>query len=627
MIKEMLKVQIIGPRSLLDEAVREIHAAAVVHVETLPEKRLLESEFPGRFPIEREKLMEKEALEKYAERLRSFKALIPVPSSHRIVRVGFGEIHGYMAELSAFEERARELRARKDSLADELSIIIKYQKLLRGFAPIVTRLGGLRNFDITGLTLERTREDISGLLETEVSRVTEGKYSVHTREIDEHTLGVVLTYPKSYAPQVKALLSGRAVSEMRLPDEYSDMTLIEALKLMGMRSAELPGLMSGVDGELYSISTVWYGTVIGVARAIEDSLEEIGVLSYASATRFAFIIEGWVPADAYEQLASRLKGLFHDRIHLRTIDIRKEERALIPVFIKNHRLIRPFEVFLAALSTPRYGSIDPTPFVALFFPVFFGLIVADMGYGAVIFTLALYLRRRFGAEKQFLRDAATVFAVSGASAIIFGFLFGEFFGDLGERAGLLHPVLLNRIEALKTLIAVTIAIGVGHVILGVVIGIVSHARRRDLKETGAKAVYLTLIASFIALALAMAGFVPDALIPWAASVMGLSFIALSVLEGMLGPIEFMEALGNIISYVRLMAVGTASVVMALVANQMGALADNAALGVIIAALIHCLNLLLSVLSPSIQSMRLQYVEFFSKFYEGGGRLYRPFKKR
>jgi V/A-type H+/Na+-transporting ATPase subunit I len=109
--------------------------------------------------------------------------------------------------------------------------------------------------------------------------------------------------------------------------------------------------------------------------------------------------------------------------------------------------------------------------------------------------------------------------------------------------------------------------------------------------------------------------------------MGLSFIALSVLEGMLGPIEFMEALGNIISYVRLMAVGTASVVMALVANQMGALADNAALGVIIAALIHCLNLLLSVLSPSIQSMRLQYVEFFSKFYEGGGRLYRPFKKR
>ena len=291
----MLKVQIIGPRSLLDEAVREIHAAAVVHVETLPEKRLLESEFLGRFPIEREKLMEKEALEKYAERLRSFKALIPVPSSHRIVRVGFGEIHGYMAELSAFEERARELRARKDSLADELSIIIKYEKLLRGFAPIVTRLGGLRNFDITGLTLERTREDISGLLETEVARVTEGKYSVHTREIDEHTLGVVLTYPKSYGPQVKALLSGKAVSEMRLPDEYSDMTLIEALKLMGMRSAELPGLMSGVDGELYSISTVWYGTVIGVARAIEDSLEEIGVLSYASATRFAFIIEGWVP--------------------------------------------------------------------------------------------------------------------------------------------------------------------------------------------------------------------------------------------------------------------------------------------------------------------------------------------
>ena len=623
----MFKVQIIGPKTLLDEAIRELHAAAVVHVETLPEKYLLESEFLGKLPIEREKLMEKEALEGFADRLRNFKALLPVPSSYRTARAGSGDIHRYMAELAPFEERAKELRARKDSLNDELSIINKYEKLLRGFAPIVTRLGGLKNFDITGLTLEKTREDISGLLEAEVSRVTEGMYSVHARDIDEHTLGIVLTYPKSYAPQVKALLSGKAVSEMRLPDDYSDMTLIEALKLMGVRAAELPGLMAGVDGELYSISSVWYGVVIGVARAIEDCLEEIGVLSYAGATKFAFIIEGWVPVDAYGGLASRLSSLFNDRIHLRTLDIRKEERALIPVFIKNHRFIRPFEVFLAALSTPRYGSVDPTPFVALFFPVFFGLIVADMGYGAVILLLAAYLRRRFGRKKQFFRDAATVFVVSGASAIVFGFLFGEFFGDLGERAGLLHPLVLNRIEALKTLIAITIAIGAGHVILGVIIGIVSHAKRRDLKETGAKVVYLALIVSFIVLALSMPGILPGALIPWSAGVMGASFVALAVLEGMLGPIEFMEALGNIVSYVRLMAVGTASVVMALVANQMGALADNMVLGAIIAGLIHCLNLLLSVLSPSIQSMRLQYVEFFSKFYEGGGRLYRPFKKR
>ncbi|MBI2399522.1 MAG: hypothetical protein HYV23_00400 [Deltaproteobacteria bacterium] len=626
MIKEMLKVQIIGPRALLDEAVRELHAAAVVHVETVPEKYIKESEFLSKLPIEREKLREKEVLEKYSERLRNIKALLPPPSAYRPARVAPGEIHRYMGDLAPFEERAKGLRARKDELIEELSVINKYEKLLRGFAPIVSRLGGLKNFDITGLTLEKTREDISGLLEAELSRVTEGMFSIHVKDIDEHTLGIVLTYPRSYAPQVKSLLSGKAISEMRLPDEYSEMTLIEALKLMGRRKAELPGLIDDSDRELYSISSLWYAAITGVGRAIDDALEEIGVLYYAAATRFAFIIEGWVPAEVYGELRERLSRQFNKRIHVRTLDVAASEQESIPVYIKNHRLIRPFEIFLAALSPPKYGSVDPTPFVALFFPAFFGLIVADIGYGGIILVMAAYLRKRL-AGKRFFRDLATVFIVSGASAIFFGFLFGEFFGDLGERAGVFHPILFNRIEALKTLIVVALAIGIGHVLLGITISIVSHARRRHLKETGAKAVYLALIVSFLSLIAVVFGLVPRVLVPWSAGVMAVSFVALVVLEGMLGPIEFIEALGNIVSYVRLMAVGTASVVMALVANRMGEMADNMVLGVVIAGLIHCLNLLLSILSPSIQSMRLQYVEFFSKFYEGGGRLYKPFKKK
>jgi V/A-type H+-transporting ATPase subunit I len=627
-IKEMLKVQIIGPRALLDEAVRELHTAAVVHLETMPEEYIKESDFLSKLPIERDKLKEKETLEKYSERLRNFRALLPQPSSYRLERAAPDDIKRLMAELEPFEERAKALRARKDELTEELSVINKYEKLLRGFAPIVSRLGGLKNFDITGLTLEKSREDISGLLEAEVSRVTEGMFSIHVKDIDEHTLGVVLTYPKGYGAQVRALLSGKAISEMRLPDEYSEMTLMEALKQMGRRKAELPGLIDGPDRELYSISTRWYPLITGVARVIEDVLEEIGVLSYAAATKFAFIIEGWVPAEVYGDLNGRLTRIFGGKINIRTLEVAEREREAIPVYIKNPRLIRPFEVFLAALSPPKYGSTDPTPFVALFFPAFFGLIVADMGYGAMILVFAAYIRKRLtGKGKRFFRDLASVFIVSAASAMFFGFLFGEFFGDLAERAGLLHPILFNRIEALKTLIVVALAIGIGHVLLGIIIGIVSHARRRDLKETGAKAVYLVLIVSFLSLIGVMFGLLPKAFIPWSAGVMAASFVALVVLEGMLGPIEFIEALGNIVSYVRIMAVGTASVVMALVANRMGQMADNVVLGVIIAALIHGLNLMLSVLSPSIQSMRLQYVEFFSKFYEGGGRLYRPFKKK
>lgn len=626
MITEMLKIQIIGPRALLDDTIRELHSAGVVHIETVPDEYIKESEFLSKLPIEREKLKEKETLENHAGRLKDLKSLLPQPSSYTPEKVPVEDIKRYMGDLAPVEERARLLRARKDALTGELYVINRYEKLLRGFAPMVTRLGGLRNFDITGLTLEKTREDIAGLLEAETARITEGMYSIHVKDIDEHTLGVVLTYPRAYAHQVRSLLSGKAISEMRLPDEYSEMTLIEALLQMGRRKAELPGLMDDIDRELYTVSSLWYRAIAGAARAVDDALDEIGVLSYAAATKFAFIIEGWVPAESYDGLSAIFSKRFNNRIHMRTMEVSREEMDSAPVYIKNPRFLKPFEIFLAALSPPKYGSIDPTPFVALFFPAFFGLIVADMGYGGLILAGAVYLRFKFR-DAGFYKDLATVFIVSASSAMFFGFLFGEFFGDLGERTGIVHPILVNRIEALKTLIVVTLAIGVGHVLLGIILSIVSHASRRDVKEAAAKAAYFILIVSFLLFVGAMFGIVPGTFTPLAAGVMAVSFIAMTVLEGMLGPIEFIEALGNIVSYIRLMAVGTASVVMALVANKMGSLPESLAVGVIIASLLHGMNLLLSILSPSIQSMRLQYVEFFSKFYEGGGRTYRPFKKK
>lgn len=626
MIKEMLKVQMIGPRPLLDEAIRELHSAGVVHIETVHDEYIKKSEFLSKLPLDRAKLKEKESLDSFAERLRNLKALLPQPASITPEKIAVDELKRYMGDLSPVEERSKSLRARKDALTEELSVVKRYEKLLSGFAPMVSRLGGLKNFDITGLTLEKTREDIAGLLEEEIKRVTEGMYSVHTKDLDEHTLGIVLTYPRAYAPNVRSLLSGKAISEMRLPDEYVDMTLIEALLQMGRRKAELPGLIDEVDRELYTISSLWYPAIAGASRAVDDALDELGILSYAAATKFAFIIEGWVPAETYDELKGRLSKLFNGRIHLRTLELSKEEMESAPVFIKNHRFIRPFEIFLAALSPPKYGSVDPTPFVALFFPAFFGLIVADIGYGGLILALAIYLRLRLSG-KRFYKDLATVFIVSASSAIFFGLLFGEFFGDLGERTGILHPILVNRIEALKTLIVVTLAIGIGHVLLGITLSIITHALRRDVKETVARVSYFVLIVSFLSLVGVMFEIVPRAVLPWSAGVMAVSFILMTILEGMLGPIEFIEAIGNIVSYIRLMAVGTASVVMALVANQMGALSESLAVGVIIAALIHGLNLLLSILSPSIQSMRLQYVEFFSKFYEGGGRLYKPFRKQ
>lgn len=625
MIQKMRKVQIIGPKGYLDECIKALHAAAVVHIESV-EAGPEDTSFLSRLPMEKEKLSEKSFLDKAAERLRNLSALLEPPPSYRTLKAGSEDIQRIFGDINPIEERVKLLQARRDELTEELATVSKYERLLRGFAPIVSRLGGLKNFDIIGLTIEKTREDIAKIIDAEINRITGGGYQLYARDLDESTLGIVLTYPRQYEPEVRYLLSGKAISEVRLPDDYADMTLINALKQMGRRKAELPKLLDGIEKELKRISNEWYGVIAGLMRAVEDAIDEIGVLTYAAQTRFAFVIEGWVPVEVFDSLKERFSSLFGDKVWVRELEIADKEVENIPVFIKNPWFLRPFEVFLGALPPPRYGSVDPTLYIALFFPAFWGLIVGDIGYGAVIFALSLYLRKRFKSNNT-IRDLLTVLAISSIAAIVFGFLFGEFFGDLGERLGILHPVLINRVEALQTLIVLTIGIGIGHVLLGIIIGAVNHILKRRAKEAWAKIAYLIVVVSFLIILGIMFGYLPKGLLTPGAVVLIISLVLLTVLEGVLGPLEFVKAIGNIVSYVRLMAVGTASVVMALVANKIGGLSENLVVGIIVAGLIHTLNLMLSVLSPSIQSMRLHYVEFYSKFYESGGRRYMPFKKR
>lgn len=629
MIVEMRKVQIIGPKGYLDECIRVLHAVEIVHIETIPvrpEEAFFQKAFFQKLPMEKEKFREKEELEKASDRVKNLLHLLPAPKSYRALKVAGEEIKRYIDEMKPVEERARALRLGTDELIEELSAISRYERLLRGFAPIVTRLGGLKNFDIVGLTIEKTREDVPKLLDSEVNRITGGNYQIFAKDLDEASVGVVLTYPKTFAQQIKYLLTGKSISEIRLPDEYADLTLINALKLMSRRKAELPKEIEADERELGVISFEWYGRLVGLSRSIDDAIDEIGVIAYAAQTKFTFVIEGWVPASMMEPLKEKFSSLFGDKVLVRELEIREEEKELVPVHIKNPRIFRPFEVFLSALPPPMYGTIDPTPYVALFFPMFFALIVADIGYGAIIFLLSLYSRRRFK-DNETLFSIATVLAISSFAAMIFGFLFGEFFGDLGERLGLFHPIIFHRTEALKTLLVLSIGIGVGHVALGIIIGVANHLYRGKKKEAGAKIAYFILIASFLFILGIFFDYIPRVFWTPGVIVLVISFAVLTILEGVLGPLEFIKALGNILSYVRIMAVGTASVVMALVANKIGGLSEDLIVGVLAAGIIHTLNIILSVLSPSIQSMRLQYVEFFSKFYEGGGRKYTPFKKR
>ena len=209
--------------------------------------------------------------------------------------------------------------------------------------------------------------------------------------------------------------------------------------------------------------------------------------------------------------------------------------------------------------------------------------------------------------------------------IIFGVLFGELFGDLGRRLFGLHPLLLDREEPKDIVSFLVLCVGIGgvHVLLGLVLGVFNamHGHQKQALGRGLSAVMILLVV--VALLAAMK-LLPAQLLTPAVVALLVAFPVLVIAEGIVAPVELLATMGNILSYARIMALGTASVMLAVVANRLAGAMGSVVVGAIFALLFHLVNFALGLFSPTVHALRLHYVEFFGRFYSPGGVRYRPF---
>jgi len=514
------------------------------------------------------------------------------------------------------------LEDRRRQLEEERSLILKFQPFFSTFEKIATSgldLDGIRIFYL--VLRVGGEQELLRMRAALRSSLGEG-FELFSQPAASGESAMILAVSAADAQRAEALLSEAGVQPLVLPDQFREEGAIHTIQRMQARLKELPQDLVEIEVERNRIAAERGRDLARIQASLHDHLATITTMEKAVVTPRAFVFEGWIPSAARGELERRLQKSFGGKVEVERISKEEWEGELAPVVLKNPRLFRPFEAITRMMPLPRYGSVDPTPFVAVFFPMFFGIALGDIGYGALLAAVSLGIRFRSRPDTK-LRAVSQIGLACALFSIVFGFLYGELFGDLGHRLGL-HPIIFSREEAVVPFLGLALALGVVHIVIGLCLGAV-NLFRGDKRHAIGRAMAAVMVV-LIALAL-MAAFemLPGRFFtPLVIALLAL-FPILIVAEGVLAPIELVSTIGNVLSYARIMAVGTASVMMAVAANRMAGAFGGVFVGLMFALLFHLINFVLSVFSPTIHMLRLQYVEFFGKFFSPGGVEYQPFR--
>lgn len=619
MILTMARVRILGPRNRLPEMVGIVQDAGTVHL-TRPSAEALH---PVPESLHRdEELRLREVLEDVDGALEA----LPEPE-------GPPEIPGPVsaADLRRWEKLARRLRRRAEDLTGRAHELERRAADLDRFLDLFHRFGdllpeSLGEGDVRSWFLVLRTGESGGterLREALDERLGEGFELTVGEERDEGRAAVLRASGRA-AHTIDEVLSGAGVEEVGLPTRLpAGTTLEEATAAMRDRRTELRDKVRRLERERQELAEEHGVDLRGVQLALRDRLVLIEALRTAAATERAFVLEGWVPEEEMDDLRRRIEEDFGATAAVEKVSTEQWRGEEAPVALSNPRLFRPFEALTRMLPLPSYGSIDPTPYVAVFFPMFFGIILGDVAYGLTLGALAAWLHHR-SAPDSTLRSVSEVAGACAAFTVVFGLLYGEFLGDLGHRLFGLEPLIFNREEALVPFLGLAVALGAVHVIIGFVLGAVSSVRDEP-REAAGRGLYALMVVLVVVSLLAAVRVLPGAFFTPAVVALLVAFPVLIIVEGVLAPVELISALGNILSYARIMALGTASVVMAVVANQLVGTVGSALVGALFGLLFHLVNFALGIFGPTIHGLRLHYVEFFDKFYSPGGEQYRPFR--
>jgi len=640
--ESMLKVRVMTMKDYSEKTLKTLHRIGVLHVEEGKELKPVDRAAIELEHREVSELLtfvddvlsyipqeERVSLEEDVEVIYT-RPFSEIGNEVRLLYNKINQLHERIVKLNDEVQQLAELRRYLEPLAGQTDLRLRDLKFSGDY--LFSRV-----FVLSNEAYKTSYDKLKNYLFENVVAAVEGKTVFHAvaKVKDQKTIESLVTDAGGEIPQI--------------PDE--DLTLRDFLEINDGKIRSLEEKSARLREELQGKAREDLNRLALLREALSAENERLSVLEKASEAKYVTLIEGWIPESNTESAISEVK----ESIDYVFIDTRKPEQPEEPpTKLKNLAGIKPFQTIVNLFATPKYREWDPTPIVAYSFALFFGIMVCDVIYALGIMLLGKFLLSKFVDDphsdnfKLFQRLIYTC----GGVALVGGLLTGQYLGDIYTFFGIENLALVQGVkEALQDPVSfIIIALGIGfvHVNIGHLLALIKGIKEKN------KGLILNKVGLFILqlgipsilnslLSLELPGFTPQiySILLYCMAAGLLLVITSSIVQsGGLGAILWLfdvtGLLGDVMSYCRLAGVGLATFYLASTFNMLAGLFGEmipgmtgviigGIMGVLIIVFGHTLNLVLTAITGFIHSLRLCFVEFLFKFYEGGGGEYSPFK--
>ena len=540
--------------------------------------------------------------------------------------------------LSQVEAKTKVIEGKLAALDTETSELKSNISLANRLSNFDMNLADLKDSKYTSTTVGRIDAESISEIKNELSKLTD-ELEIFTVPIkdDDGEIIVVVTV-KNLSDDVYSTLRKYDFEKVEIGENVEGNPQ-QIISNANARLATIDSERASVKAELKAVAEQWDDEILALKEQLENEKEKNEILSSFVQTEDAYILEAWVPVKDTEKVEQIVEKSSDGHCAFETIEIEGTDDEDVPILQQHGWYSKPFEQLVGMYAPVRYNTIDPTLFVAISFPFFFGFCLTDAVYGLLVALIGIVLIRGLGKINETMHNFGWILTWSGLWSVVLGLITNGFLGNFPKE--MLHTKLPTVIEELDafgnpdTILIIAIAIGLVYTNLGFLIGAINNIRYGNTKDAiGSQICWFVLEAGIIFIAL---GYMMPS-IGMIGYIIGGIFVVITLgmliwANGAYGVMDVFGYMGDVLSYARLLALCLATGGIAMTVNILTGLVNDMIpfVGIILAIIVfiggHIANFAFQVLGAFVNALRLNYVEFFAQFFMEGKEGFEAFKAK